>query len=51
MTKEKKDPYGITVTEVYHASKMMDKSYELNVSNIRMIEKLLKDDYEKTLSI
>lgn len=49
MTKEKKDPYGITVTEVYHASKMMDSSYELNVANIRMIEKLLKEHYQKTL--
>jgi len=49
MTKEKKDPYGITVTEVYHASKMMDGSYELNVANIRLIEKLLKEHYQKTL--
>ncbi len=48
MSKEKKDPYGITVTEVYHASKMMDSSYELNVANIRMIEKLLKEHYQKT---
>ncbi len=48
MSKEKKDPYGITVTEVYHASKMMDNSYALNVANIKMIEKLLKEHYEKT---
>jgi hypothetical protein len=39
--KEKKDPYGITVTEVFHISKMMDNSYELNESNIKFIKKLL----------
>jgi len=39
--KEKKDPYGITVTEVFHINKMMDKSYELNESNIKFIKKLL----------
>jgi hypothetical protein len=39
--KEKKDPYGITVTEVFHINKMMDKSYELNESNINFIKKLL----------
>ena len=51
--KEKKDPYGITVTEVYHINKMMDDSYILNTSNIKMIKKLLKerflkDSYTKT---
>jgi len=45
LTKEKKDPYGITVTEVYHASKMMDNSYELNLANIKLIAKLLKERY------
>jgi len=45
LTKEKKDPYGITVTEVYHASKMMDNSYELNLANIKLIAKLLKGRY------
>jgi len=41
--KEKKDPYGITVTEVFHINKMMDKSYELNESNINFIKKLLSN--------
>jgi len=45
LTKEKKDPYVITVTEVYHASKMMDNSYELNLANIKLIAKLLKERY------
>jgi hypothetical protein len=43
VTKEKKDPYGITVTEVFHINKMMDESYILNQSNIKVIKKLLKD--------
>lgn len=41
--KEKKDPYGITVTEVFHISKMMDNSYELNESNVMFIKKLLSN--------
>ena len=41
LSKEKKDPYGITVTEVYHINKMMDESYELNIFNINTIKKLL----------
>jgi len=45
--KEKKDPYGITVTEVYHINKMMDDSYILNTSNIKMIKKLLKERFLK----
>jgi len=45
VTKEKKDPYGITVTEVFHISKMMDDKYELNMSNIKMIKKLLKERF------
>ena len=49
MVKEKKDPYGITVTEVYHANKIMDSSYELKASNIAIIENLLKENYKKTL--
>ncbi|MEO1953792.1 MAG: hypothetical protein ABGW74_03715 [Campylobacterales bacterium] len=40
--KEKKDPYGITVTEVFHINKMMDDSYKLNLSHINTIKKLLK---------
>lgn len=45
MSKEKKDPYGITVTEVFHISKMMDESYELNMGQIKTIKKLLRDRY------
>lgn len=47
MSKEKKDPYGITVTEVYHISKIMDESYELNIQNINIIKKLLKHNFQK----
>jgi len=47
MSKEKKDPYGITVTEVFHVSKLMDKSYELSMANINTIKKLLKERFEK----
>ncbi|WP_373003734.1 hypothetical protein [Sulfurimonas sp.] len=47
ITKEKKDPYGITVTEVFHMNKMMDDSYELNMSNIKMIKKLLRERFER----
>ncbi len=50
MTKEKKDPYGITVTEVFHINKMMDESYKLTLSNIMTIKKLLKERYEKSLA-
>jgi len=42
---EKKDPYGITVTEVFHTNKQMDSSYELNLANIKVIRKLLKDKF------
>ena len=45
IVKEKKDPFGITVTEVYHINKMMDDSYILNNSNIKMVKKLLKERY------
>ncbi|MCW8839158.1 MAG: hypothetical protein OQK11_10695, partial [Thiovulaceae bacterium] len=41
--KEKKDPYGITVTEVFHINKMMDNSYELNEKNINFIKKLVSN--------
>ena len=47
MTKEKKDPYGITVTEVFHVGKLMDKSYELNMSNVNTIKKLLKERFSR----
>ena len=43
LSKEKKDPYGITVTEVYHINKMMDDSYALSMSNINTMNKLLAD--------
>ena len=43
--KEKKDPYGITVTEVFHISKMMDDSYELCMAQIKTIKKLLRDRF------
>lgn len=47
LIKEKKDPYGITVTEVFHISKQMDESYLLTPFNIKTIKKLLKDDFKK----
>ncbi len=47
IVKEKKDPYGITVTEVFHINKMMDESYELHISNIKMIKKLLRERFER----
>nr|WP_321265731.1 hypothetical protein [uncultured Sulfurimonas sp.] len=47
ISKEKKDPYGITVTEVFHINKMMDDSYELSLSNIKMIKKLLRQRFER----
>jgi hypothetical protein len=49
VVKEKKDPFGITVTEVYHISKMMDKSYELSMENIKVLEKLLKERFEGSI--
>ncbi|MCF6330184.1 MAG: hypothetical protein L3I99_01390 [Sulfurimonas sp.] len=48
--KEKKDPFGITVTEVYHSSKMMDESYELKCNQIKIIKKLLKERYLRDIS-
>ncbi len=47
LSKEKKDPYGITVTEVFHISKMMDDSYRLNLSDLKKIKKLLKDKFRQ----
>ncbi|QSZ41863.1 hypothetical protein GJV85_07000 [Sulfurimonas aquatica] len=47
ITKEKKDPYGITVTEVFHTNKQMDNSYELSLANLETIGKLLKERYER----
>jgi len=47
LNKEKKDPYGITVTEVFHISKMMDESYKLNLGELKTIKKLLKDRFNQ----
>ncbi|MDX9814144.1 MAG: hypothetical protein WC144_07070 [Sulfurimonas sp.] len=41
-TKEKKDPRGITVTEIYHVNKMMDESYVLSRDDLDSIAKLLE---------
>jgi len=46
ITKEKKDPYGITVTEVFHINKQMDSSYEMNLTHIKVVKKLLRSRYE-----
>ena len=48
LQKEKKDPYGITVTEVFHINKLMDEKYELNTVNIKTIKKLLKESYQRS---
>ncbi|MBU1658781.1 hypothetical protein KKG72_06985 [bacterium] len=50
MSREKKDPYGITVTEVYHINKMMDESYELHEGNIQTIKKLLREQFSNKAS-
>jgi hypothetical protein len=47
MNVEKKDPYGITVTEVFHINKLMDATYELNMGNINTVKKLLKERYSR----
>ena len=47
MSKEKKDPYGITVTEVYHSNKIMDDSFILSMQDIKKVKKLLKDSFLK----
>lgn len=43
ISKEKKDPYGITVTEVFHINKLMNQQYELDMTQINTIKKLLKE--------
>jgi hypothetical protein len=43
--KEKKDPFGITVTEVYHINKSMDEKYKLSLGNINTMKKLLKESF------
>lgn len=47
LSKEKKDPYGITVTEVFHINKLMDSKYELTTAQIKTMKKLLKENYLK----
>ena len=49
VSKEKKDPYGITVTEVFHINKQMDGAYEMTLTNIGILKKLLKERYEAGL--
>jgi len=46
ISKEKKDPYGITVTEVFHINKQMDSSYEMSLANIKVVKKLLKERFK-----
>ncbi len=48
VVKEKKDPYGITVTEVFHINKMMDDSYKLSIANVNVIKKLLQERFQRT---
>ena len=38
----KKDPYGISVTEVYHVLRIMDDSYVLKIKDIHIVDKLLR---------
>ena len=47
VVKEKKDPYGITVTEVFHINKLMDKSYALTIPQVNTMKKLLKERYKR----
>ena len=47
LIKEKKDPYGITVTEVYHIDRMMDENYKLTLKDISKIRKLLRKRFER----
>lgn len=49
VVKEKKDPYGITVTEVFHINKMMDENYKLSMLDIKRIKKLLRAKFEEDL--
>ncbi|MDH4944037.1 hypothetical protein [Sulfurimonas sp. C5] len=47
IVKEKKDPYGITVTEVFHINKMMDDSYKFSIANVNVIKKLLLERFQR----
>ncbi len=44
---EQKDPYGITVTEVYHISRIFDESYRLSFDDITKLQKELKRRFLK----
>jgi len=46
-SKEKKDPYGITVTEVFHINKMMDEKYQLNTHHMKLMKTLLKERFHR----
>ena len=48
---ERKDPFGITVTEVYHITKFMDQNYEFSANNIKTIKKLLAESFKKSLHV
>lgn len=50
VTKEKKDPYGITVTEVFHVNKFMNSHYKLNHSQLKTVKKLLKENFNTRVS-
>ena len=39
---QKKDPYGISVTEVFHVLRIADESFKLSIKNINVAEKLLR---------
>jgi len=39
----KKDPFGISVTEVFHILREIDTSYKINIADIHTAEKLLKN--------
>ena len=47
VVKEKKDPYGITVTEVFHINKLMNEHYSLTISQVNTIKKLLKERFRR----
>ena len=47
VVKEKKDPYGITVTEVFHINKLMNERYKLTLSQLGVIKKLLNERFER----
>ncbi len=51
VSKEKKDPYGITVTEVFHINKQMDDSYEMTLANVNVVKKLLKERFKDSQKV